>query len=154
MQLRWLQGEGGVSEGGDAPKREKYESSAEASVRKQTPADPLVKMMQVTCARCHKLTHEGRVNSLTAEMELPPFDLAATVGTKIARRTSRRAVVLVVIDIADFDGSLPRCAPAAPSASRLRISQSTSVHAKSEVCLMPPLLRLYVLAACCMRRCL
>lgn len=133
MQLRLSQGEGGVSEGGDAPKRENYESSAEASVRKQTPADPLVKMMQVTCARCHKLTHEGRVNSLTAEMELPPFDLAATVGTKIARRTSRRAVVLVVIDIADFDGSLPRCSPAAVSASRLPVRALRCTQSLSSV---------------------
>ena len=77
----------------------------------QIEADPVSKMLQVTCARCHKLSFEGRVSSSTAEQELPEFDLAATVGAKIARRTARRAVVAVVVDIADFDGSLPRCGP-------------------------------------------
>lgn len=75
----------------------------------QLQADPISKMLQITCARCHKLSFEGRVASSTAEQELPAFDLAATVGAKIARRTARRAVVAVVVDIADFDGSLPRC---------------------------------------------
>jgi hypothetical protein len=79
------------------------------NVVEQKPADPLQKLMQITCARCHKLTHEGRVQSLSAEMELPPFSLTATVGTKIQRRTARRAVLLVVVDVADLDGSLPRC---------------------------------------------
>lgn len=77
----------------------------------QIAADPISKMLQITCARCHKLSFEGQVASNTAEQELPEFDLAATVGAKIARRTARRAVVAVVVDVADFDGSLPRCAP-------------------------------------------
>jgi hypothetical protein len=75
----------------------------------QQPADPIAKMLQITCARCHKLAYEGRVASPKAEAQLPAFDLGATVGAKIARRTARRAVVAVVVDIADFDGSLPRC---------------------------------------------
>ena len=74
----------------------------------QIEADPISKMLQITCVRCHKLANEGRVASDTAEEKLPEFDLAATVGTKIARRTARRAVIAVVVDIADFDGSLPR----------------------------------------------
>lgn len=77
----------------------------------QEAADPLAKLLNITCARCHKLAFEGRVASDVAEEELPPFDLGATVGAKIARRVARRAVLLVVIDIADFDGSLPRYAP-------------------------------------------
>eukprot|EP00892_Ulva_mutabilis_P011265 jgi/Ulvmu1/8510/UM044_0044.1 len=74
----------------------------------QEPADPLAKLIAITCARCHKLAYEGRVASAAAERELPPFDLGATVGAKIARRVARRAVLLVVVDIADLDGSLPR----------------------------------------------
>lgn len=74
----------------------------------QIEADPISKMLQITCVRCHKLANEGRVASDAAEEKLPEFDLAATVGTKIARRTARRAVIAVVVDIADFDGSLPR----------------------------------------------
>ena len=71
--------------------------------------------MEITCVRCHKLAHEGRVASAAAEVELPPFDLGATVGAKIARRAARRAVLLVVVDVADLDGSLPRCAAPPPS---------------------------------------
>ena len=78
----------------------------------QMPVDPVKKLLQITCERCHKLTHEGSVKSALAELELPEFDLGKTVGVKIARRTARRAVVCVVVDIADFDGSLPRCVSA------------------------------------------
>lgn len=41
---------------------------------------------------------------------MPDFDLAKKVGRKIALQRDRRAVVLVVVDVADFDGSLPRAA--------------------------------------------
>ena len=82
----------------------------EVREREQTEADDLEKLLQLTCVRCHKLTHEGKVHSLDAELQLPPFDLSAAVGTKIKRRSARRAVLLVVVDVADFDGSLPRCA--------------------------------------------
>ena len=43
-----------------------------------------------------------------AEAELPVFDLGKKVGRKIFLQKDRRAVVLVVVDAADFDGSLPR----------------------------------------------
>ena len=91
---------------GSAPGKKRSRQPVE-----QIEADPVTKMLQITCARCHKLSFEGRVVSSEAEQQLPEFDLAATVGAKIARRTARRAVVAVVVDIADFDGSLPRCAP-------------------------------------------
>ena len=45
-----------------------------------------------------------------AEADLPQFDLGQKVGRKIGLQRSRRAVVLCVVDAADFDGSLPRTA--------------------------------------------
>jgi hypothetical protein len=41
---------------------------------------------------------------------MPAFDLGRKVGRKIAVTPHRRAVVLCVVDVADFDGSLPRAA--------------------------------------------
>ena len=43
-----------------------------------------------------------------AESVLPEFDLARKVGRKIAFQKTRTAVILCVVDLADFDGSLPR----------------------------------------------
>ena len=83
---------------------------ASTAAAEQKPADPNEKLLRVTCTRCHKLTHEGRVASVSAEEELPAFDLKDAVGAKLRQRAARRAVLLVVVDIADFDGSLPRCA--------------------------------------------
>jgi hypothetical protein len=80
-------------------------------VYEQMPADTITKLLQTTCARCHKLTYTGKVQSEVAEKELPPFDLAAAMATQIKSKWKRRAVVLLVVDIADFDGSLPRYAP-------------------------------------------
>ena len=45
-----------------------------------------------------------------AESLLPEFDLAKKVGRKIFLQKDRRAVVLCVVDVWDFDGSLPRAA--------------------------------------------
>lgn len=42
------------------------------------------------------------------EQDLPAFDLARKVGRKIAFQKTRAAVILCVVDVADFDGSLPR----------------------------------------------
>jgi hypothetical protein len=50
------------------------------------------------------------VKSESAEAQLPEFDLAKKVGRKIALQKDRRALVLVVVDVWDFDGSLPRAA--------------------------------------------
>jgi hypothetical protein len=69
----------------------------------------VAKLLQVTCVRCHKLTHEGRVASDRAEQAAPQFDLAALLAPKLQRLRGRRACLLVVVDVADFDGSLPRC---------------------------------------------
>lgn len=39
---------------------------------------------------------------------MPHFDFSRRVGRKIALQKFRRSVVLMVVDVADFDGSLPR----------------------------------------------
>ncbi|KAK9814077.1 hypothetical protein WJX72_000361 [[Myrmecia] bisecta] len=67
-------------------------------------------MPGVLCARCYSLKHYGQIKSQKAETLLPEFDLGKRVGRKIQLQRSRRAVILCVIDIADFDGSLPRSA--------------------------------------------
>lgn len=51
-----------------------------------------------------------QVKSARAEAALPQFDLGQKVGRKIGLQRNRRAVVLCVVDAADFDGSLPRTA--------------------------------------------
>ncbi|EIE24775.1 hypothetical protein COCSUDRAFT_10321, partial [Coccomyxa subellipsoidea C-169] len=65
---------------------------------------------RVLCARCYSLSHYGQVKSARAEADLPQFDLGQKVGRKIGLTRHRRAVVLCVVDAADFDGSLPRTA--------------------------------------------
>ena len=50
------------------------------------------------------------MKSQKAEAELPEFDLGKKVGRKIGLQRFRSAVVLCVVDSADFDGSLPRVA--------------------------------------------
>jgi len=62
------------------------------------------------CSRCYSLTHYGKVKSLVAEGRLPDFDISKKVGQKINLRRFRRSVILAVVDISDFDGSLPRAA--------------------------------------------
>ena len=53
-------------------------------------------------------THCRHVVSQHGEAALPGFDLNKKVGRKIKLQKYRRAVVLCVVDMADFDGSLPR----------------------------------------------
>jgi hypothetical protein len=52
--------------------------------------------------------HYRHVVSQHGEAALPSFDLNKKVGRKIKLQKYRRAVVLCVVDMADFDGSLPR----------------------------------------------
>ena len=87
------EGEGGEGgEGGDDP------GSPLPSPRPQKPL----------CARCFSLVNYGKVKNAAAEAALPAFDLAGVVGRKLALTKFRRQIVLVVVDVADFDGSLPR----------------------------------------------
>ncbi|KAI6685938.1 hypothetical protein NL676_031851 [Syzygium grande] len=62
----------------------------------------------VVCARCHSLRHYGKVKDPSVENLLPDFDFDHTVGRKLASATGTRSVVLMVVDAADFDGSLPK----------------------------------------------
>ena len=74
----------------------------------QESSDDLVS--QVLCARCFSLTHYGRVKSEEAEGALPGFDFGRAIGSRIALQKFRRSVVVMVVDLGDFDGSLPRSA--------------------------------------------
>ncbi|XP_059665105.1 GTP-binding protein BRASSINAZOLE INSENSITIVE PALE GREEN 2, chloroplastic isoform X2 [Cornus florida] len=62
----------------------------------------------IVCARCHSLRHYGAVKDPTVENLLPDFDFHHTVGRKLNSAGGRRTVVLMVVDVADFDGSFPR----------------------------------------------
>ncbi|XP_027354928.1 GTP-binding protein BRASSINAZOLE INSENSITIVE PALE GREEN 2, chloroplastic [Abrus precatorius] len=62
----------------------------------------------VVCARCHSLRHYGKVKDPTVENLLPDFDFDHTVGRKLASTSGTRSVVLMVVDVVDFDGSFPR----------------------------------------------
>ena len=73
----------------------------------ETSDDPV---SQVLCARCYSLTHYGKVKSAAAESSLPGFDFGRIIGGRIALQKFRRSVVLMVVDLGDFDGSLPRSA--------------------------------------------
>ena len=55
---------------------------------------------------------------------LPEFDIGRKVGAKIRLQRFRRAVVLCVVDVADFDGSLPR------AALKVRLASYMSRNAK------------------------
>ncbi|EFJ17201.1 hypothetical protein SELMODRAFT_62387, partial [Selaginella moellendorffii] len=62
----------------------------------------------VVCARCHSLKYYGRVKEKTAETLLPTFDFDKMVGQRLKTAYGKRAVVLMVVDSSDFDGSFPR----------------------------------------------
>ena len=73
-----------------------------------TPEDAL--LSSILCARCYSLNHYGKVKSAEAENALPGFDFGRVIGTRINMNKFRRSVVLMVVDLGDFDGSLPRAA--------------------------------------------
>ncbi|KAI3826556.1 hypothetical protein L1987_00604 [Smallanthus sonchifolius] len=62
----------------------------------------------VVCARCHSLRNYGKVKDQTVENLLPDFDFDHTVGRRLNSVTGTRAVVVMVVDAVDFDGSFPR----------------------------------------------
>lgn len=62
----------------------------------------------VVCARCHALRNYGKVKDENAENLLPDFDFERVVGARLKKAYGRRAVVLMVVDGSDFDGSFPR----------------------------------------------
>jgi len=61
----------------------------------------------VTCARCFSLRTAGRVKNEAAEILMPSFDFARVVGDRLDRVGPNGAVVLLVVDVVDFDGSFP-----------------------------------------------
>jgi len=63
----------------------------------------------IVCARCFSLRNTGRPKNINAEILLPSFDFKRSVGTQMERypNNSKKGVVLVVVDLVDFDGSFP-----------------------------------------------
>ena len=61
----------------------------------------------VTCARCYSLRHHGVVKNQAAEILMPSFDFGRVVGNKLKRTGPGGAVILLLVDIVDFDASFP-----------------------------------------------
>ena len=61
----------------------------------------------VTCARCYSLRHYGVVKNEAAEILMPSFDFKRVIGSRLDRLGPSGAVVLLVIDVMDFDASFP-----------------------------------------------
>lgn len=72
-----------------------------ASRRKTNPDD------SVTCARCFSLRNYGVVKNEAAEILMPSFDFKRVIGSRLDRLGPSGAVVLLVIDVVDFDASFP-----------------------------------------------
>lgn len=90
----------------------------------------------VVCARCHGLAFSGRVRSAAAEARLPPFSFDRLVGSRVRAAASRGSpVLLLVVDVADFDGSFPH--EAAALASELGPSACAVVLACTKADLLP-----------------
>lgn len=60
------------------------------------------------CIISFHLISSRQVKDETTEALLPDFDFARVIGERLRKAYGRRAVVLVVVDAADFDGSFPR----------------------------------------------
>ena len=58
----------------------------------------------VVCARCFSLRNYGKVKNEAAEILMPSFDFARVIGDRLDRVGPGGAVVLLVVDIVDFDG--------------------------------------------------
>ncbi len=61
----------------------------------------------VFCARCFSLRNYGRVKNMDAEDQLPVYDVASKLATRVINIKGIRQVLLCVVDVTDFDGSLP-----------------------------------------------
>ncbi|KAG2482323.1 hypothetical protein HYH03_018745 [Edaphochlamys debaryana] len=108
LEPRGAEGEGEGADPLAAAAGEELDAEAEADmedVGRSRADEP-----DVLCQRCFSLKHAGKVKTVAAEMALPDFDLGKKVGRKIHLQKDRRAVVLCVVDMWDFDGSLPRAA--------------------------------------------
>ncbi|KZV21249.1 nitric oxide synthase [Dorcoceras hygrometricum] len=70
--------------------------------------EKLVFEKPIVCSRCHSLRYYGKVKNPNVENLLPDFDFDHTVGRRLMSVSGARTVVLLVVDVADFDGSFPR----------------------------------------------
>jgi ribosome biogenesis GTPase A len=61
----------------------------------------------VFCARCFSIRNYGKVKNPEIEDQLPSFDVASKLCSRIANIKGIRQVLLCVVDITDFDGSIP-----------------------------------------------
>ncbi|KAL2613716.1 hypothetical protein R1flu_025408 [Riccia fluitans] len=104
----WLEGiedeYGGLVESRSSRRRAKREKYKKEKLAEEDSEKPVV------CARCHALRNYGKVKDETVENLLPDFDFENVVGDRLRKSIGRRAVVLMVIDAVDFDGSFPRTA--------------------------------------------
>jgi ribosome biogenesis GTPase A len=93
-------GDAGAADGDDwdsiaARKREERES------RRNDSPDTVV------CARCYSLRNYGKVKNEAAEILMPSFDFGRVVGDRLSKVGPGGAVVLLLVDLIDFDGSFP-----------------------------------------------
>ena len=93
-------GDTGAADGDDwdsiaARKREERES------RRNDSPDTVV------CARCYSLRNYGKVKNEAAEILMPSFDFGRVVGDRLSKVGPGGAVVLLLVDLIDFDGSFP-----------------------------------------------
>lgn len=110
----WNEAEGGSKLGSvDAwgeilgKKRKTFKDKRENSLGEEGEEEKMV-----VCARCHALRNYGKVKDESLENLLPDFDFERVVGSRLKKAYGRRAVVLMVVDGSDFDGSFPRKAAA------------------------------------------
>jgi ribosome biogenesis GTPase A len=62
----------------------------------------------IVCARCFALRTSGRVKNEAGESLLPSFDFERVIGDRFNRlREKNSAVVLLMVDLIDYDGSFP-----------------------------------------------
>ena len=81
-----------------------YASARRAEKKKRKKKGPPA----VVCARCFALRTSGKVKNEAAEVLLPSFDFERVIGDSFERlKTPGSAVVLLMVDLLDFDGSFP-----------------------------------------------
>lgn len=83
---------------------EDYASARRAEKKKRKKKGPPA----VVCARCFALRTSGKVKNEAAEVLLPSFDFERVIGDSFERlKKPGSAVVLLMVDLLDFDGSFP-----------------------------------------------
>ncbi|KAL5546452.1 hypothetical protein UlMin_006139 [Ulmus minor] len=81
------------------------------SERKRMAREAQKEKEEVTvCARCHSLRNYGQVKNQAAENLIPDFDFDRLISTRMIKPSgnSNAAVVVMVVDCVDFDGSFPK----------------------------------------------